>query len=102
MEATEFAHLGSVYRTNADASVIEAKDGSTWNRTGSLTVVLEARRILAQPDCDCLRGSTFGDSSGRSGHAEGCTRQTDWEALVAAHTNALRRARAARGLRSHK
>ena len=50
METTEFAHLGSVYRTNADASVIEAKDGSTWYRTGSMTVVLEARRILAQND----------------------------------------------------
>jgi hypothetical protein len=34
----EFTYLGSRYRTNIDASVVEGLDGATWNRTCSLTV----------------------------------------------------------------
>jgi hypothetical protein len=40
----EFTHDGRTYRTNSDASIVEGKDGSKWNRTGSLPIVLAARK----------------------------------------------------------
>ena len=43
---TTFEFLGFTYRTNSDASIVEGLDGKTWNRTSSLRVILEARRVL--------------------------------------------------------
>jgi len=43
----EFVVNGFTYRTNADASVVEGRDGKTWNRTGSLAIrsaAIEARQ----------------------------------------------------------
>lgn len=34
----EFTHLGRTYRTNPDASIIEARDAGGWNRTYSANV----------------------------------------------------------------
>lgn len=46
---TEFELLGIQYRAsmNGDQVAVEALDGSTWNRTHSLNVILEAQRRLA-------------------------------------------------------
>ena len=45
-QMTTFTFLGNTYRTNTDAAVIEVLDGTTWNRTHSIRVYLEAKRIL--------------------------------------------------------
>ena len=39
-----FTYDGREYRTNADGSIVEGKDGSKWNRTASLPIVLAARK----------------------------------------------------------
>lgn len=46
----EFEKQGIQYRAHMEGAqvVVEALDGSTWNRTGSLDVNLEARRLLGQ------------------------------------------------------
>ena len=36
---------GYSYRT--DGKIVEAKDGKSWNKTGSLFVILEARKVFA-------------------------------------------------------
>ncbi|QBQ74387.1 hypothetical protein BcepSauron_007 [Burkholderia phage BcepSauron] len=43
---TEFELNGYTYRTNADASRVEAKDPAGWHVTGSLRVILAARAVL--------------------------------------------------------
>jgi hypothetical protein len=42
----EFTHKGFLYRTNVDASLVEGKDGASWNRTGSLAVRAAAVAML--------------------------------------------------------
>jgi len=49
---TYFTWAGFQYRTNADASVIEGKDGAKWNRTFSLGVRAEALRVLDELRAD--------------------------------------------------
>lgn len=41
-----FFHLGFHYRTNITATYIEARDGSKWNRTGSVSVYLAALEAI--------------------------------------------------------
>ena len=43
MNIIYFTHDGREYRTNADATIIEGKDGSKWNRTFSLAIIMVAR-----------------------------------------------------------
>ena len=47
MTTIEFNWMGTKYRTNADASLVERLDGKTWNRTGSLRVRDVAIKYLA-------------------------------------------------------
>jgi hypothetical protein len=37
-DSIQFVHNGITYRTNSDASIIEGRDGSKWNRTHSLGI----------------------------------------------------------------
>jgi hypothetical protein len=47
---TYFELNGIKYRT-ADGLTVEGKDGLTWNRTGSLPVVLAGRRLFYIAQC---------------------------------------------------
>lgn len=49
LEYLGFLYKGFRYRTNGD--VVEAKDGENWHATGSLPIVLHARKLWAQRDC---------------------------------------------------
>ncbi len=40
----QFQFNGTTYRT--DGKIVEAKDGNSWNKTGSLNVILEARKLF--------------------------------------------------------
>lgn len=44
----EFVMNGFTYRTNSDASIVEGRDGSKWNRTYSLKVRAFALNILSR------------------------------------------------------
>lgn len=37
-ESIQFVHNGITYRTNSDASIVEGRDGTKWNRTHSLGI----------------------------------------------------------------
>ena len=55
----QFQFNGTTYRT--DGKIVGAKDGNSWNKTGSLNVILEARKLFKAPhrsglyvsDCTC-------------------------------------------------
>lgn len=48
---TTFTFLGSEYRTNADASVIERNDCGDWVRTGSIGAYAAAKAALGGAYC---------------------------------------------------
>lgn len=42
----QFQHNGFTYRTNLDASIVEGRDGKSWNRTGSLAIRAKALEAI--------------------------------------------------------